>query len=52
VSPELRQECIEVVEALIAHLEDELAVMGGGIEGQPGKDVERADRLVAELKRL
>jgi hypothetical protein len=54
VSPELRQECIEVVEALVSAIEGEFSYPGW--ERNAGKggvydDVVRADKLVAELKR-
>ena len=42
---ELRQECVEVIEELLAILENE------GLDNENGPECERADRLLAELKR-
>jgi hypothetical protein len=54
MSPELRQECIEVVEALISVIVGEFGYSGwernAGLGGVYD-DVVRADKLLAELKR-
>jgi hypothetical protein len=54
VSPELRQECIEVLEQLVSLVEGEFAY--GGWERNAGKGGSydycvRADKLIEELKR-
>jgi hypothetical protein len=45
VSPELRQECIEVVEALVSVIE------GDWTWAEQLRALRRADRLLAELQR-
>jgi hypothetical protein len=47
MSPELRQECIEAIEALLEILAEE----GAGVYPGQALGIKRAERLLAKLKR-